>query len=536
MKNNTKIFSALAACSLILAGCSNNNDDEPTKQVTSAGTITGFGSVYVNGTRYITDNSNIIHNGTSGTDEANLKVGMKVVVSGVKPGDGSSSIAAEVKYLSDVSGQIQNIDIINLSLTVLGQTYFVTTNTKFDSLLFKELTIGQFVEISASKGELDKYTANYIEAIADTNEQQLVGKISQLDSDLKTFTIGGLSVDYTTAEVEGILADGTTVEIETIEALVNNVFIANEVEVKQDSLLKGEVLAVSGIINLINGDNFILEEQSFTLTPNTVFTQGSKEDLAVGSQVSLLASITNSESLNVDEIRIELATEISIEAVVEDITETSFTLLGQQFYVDQYTQYEDDSDLEQRDFSFSDINVGDLLEVDAFDDGSKLVSRSIEREEVGTKPEDEEVEVEGKVDHIELPSLSIKGIVINTTAQTEFESAQGQIINQAEFFATITLEDTVEAELVFQDGQWLAVEVEIEDVDSDNKKVELVGMVDSFVSSTSFTVNGFDVTTTAFTKYKAGSAADLAQNKKLELEGRVNNSGQIVATEIEFLN
>lgn len=531
MKKNITLVSAIAACSLILAGCNSDSKSDSSNKVTSAGVITGFGSVYVNGTRYITDTSNIIHNGTANSTQDALKVGMKVVVNADKQSDGSAPVAAEIKYLSDVTGQIQEIDLVNSTLTVLGQKYVVTASTKLDGFLFKELNTDTFVEISAFKNQAGEYTANYIEIEADTNEQQLVGEISNLNADLKTFSIGNLAVDYNTAEVEGSLANGITVEIETNQALRDNVFIATEVEVEDDSFIKGDELAISGIVNLIQGDNFILDEQAFTLTSDTEFTQGTKADLVAGSQVSLIAKVTNNESFEVTKVRIELANKISIEAVVEAVTETSFTLLGQEFSVDAYTQYEDESATDLRNFTFTDIAVGDLLEVDAFDNAGTLVSRSIEREEINAVAE--EAEVEGKVSSIDSPNLSIKGVVVATNNQTEFENAEGLEVTQAEFFATIALDDLVEAELAFVDGQWVAIEIEVED--EENKEVELAGSVDSFESSERFTVSGFTVITTENTIFENGSKADLAQGNKLDIEGRVNTAGEITAEEIEFL-
>jgi len=44
--------------------------------VSSTGVITGFGSVYLDGVRYLTDNADININGNSGADVSLLKVGM----------------------------------------------------------------------------------------------------------------------------------------------------------------------------------------------------------------------------------------------------------------------------------------------------------------------------------------------------------------------------------------------------------------------------------------------------------------------------
>ena len=82
MRHLYKSIAVIALTSLVLAGCG-SDDEEPVSHVTSSGVISGFGSVYVNGVRYTTKDSYIIANGRK-SDEAALKVGMKVVVAAKK--------------------------------------------------------------------------------------------------------------------------------------------------------------------------------------------------------------------------------------------------------------------------------------------------------------------------------------------------------------------------------------------------------------------------------------------------------------------
>ena len=62
---------------------------------------------------------------------------------------------------------------------------------------------------------------------------------------------------------------------------------------------------------------------------------------------------------------------------------------------------------------------------------------------------------------------------------------------------------------------------------------ELEGVITRFASATDFSVGGVGVTTTAQTSYEGGAAADLGLNVKVEIEGALNGSGQLVATKID---
>jgi hypothetical protein len=69
---------------------------------------------------------------------------------------------------------------------------------------------------------------------------------------------------------------------------------------------------------------------------------------------------------------------------------------------------------------------------------------------------------------------------------------------------------------------------------STNDRAEIEGLVTRFASAADFDVAGQRVTTTAATRYEAGSAANLALNVNVEVEGGFDASGRIVATEVEF--
>ena len=135
---------------------------------------------------------------------------------------------------------------------------------------------------------------------------------------------------------------------------------------------------------------------------------------------------------------------------------------------------------------------------------------------------------------VDLPSFSVKGINVLVDADTKFENALGNSINQEIFFQTIVKGDEVEVETYYTvDGLLVALEVEIDGDDKDNE-VELVGTIDNFTNIFSFTVNGHQVMTNLQTEYYNGSASDLKKGALIEVEGQMNGD-KLIADEIDFI-
>jgi hypothetical protein len=68
----------------------------------------------------------------------------------------------------------------------------------------------------------------------------------------------------------------------------------------------------------------------------------------------------------------------------------------------------------------------------------------------------------------------------------------------------------------------------------EGNEAEVEGLISRFVSPADFDVAGISATTTAQTDYEGGSEADLQLNVKIQVEGRVNAQGTIVASKIEI--
>src|SRR5210317_1740351 len=89
--------------------------------VFAQGSITGFGSIIVNGVKYETEGTEFEIDGETGT-EAELEIGDVVSISGTVNDDGISGTATTVTFDDVVEGPVTAKNANLLQLTVLGQT------------------------------------------------------------------------------------------------------------------------------------------------------------------------------------------------------------------------------------------------------------------------------------------------------------------------------------------------------------------------------------------------------------------------------
>ena len=137
---NTTLFkkTALLASIALFTACSDGGDTTGTGTTgvsNTSGVITGFGSVYINGVEYETDNASITIDGSQSA-ETELGVGDVCALQGSVNADGVTGTASAIictdeleGYVLDVSSLIDGIGTMN----VMGQIVTVTTDTVFDS-------------------------------------------------------------------------------------------------------------------------------------------------------------------------------------------------------------------------------------------------------------------------------------------------------------------------------------------------------------------------------------------------------------------
>ena len=204
---------ALLSSLLLIAACGGGGSDDSSSTGSSTdtgtatataftqGTVTGFGSVIVNGVRF--DDSSCTVTDDSGTAQAlgALRLGMRVEIdSSAVDTTTATARAHALRFGGLVTGPVEAVDATAGTLTVLGQGVDVTSTTVFDDSLaggLAAVATGAVVEVH---GLLDsatgRITATRIEPESSATRYKLRGVVRALDSTAKTFRIGAATINY----------------------------------------------------------------------------------------------------------------------------------------------------------------------------------------------------------------------------------------------------------------------------------------------------------------------------------------------------
>jgi hypothetical protein len=271
----------------------------------STGTVTAFGSIWVNGIEYDTTSAEIKVNGENAT-ESDLKIGMKVNVKTV------NNIASSIEYDSEVRGEVSNKGAA--SFEVLRQTVKVNTQTEYCfydeqincTFSFADLSNGDFVEVSGyfdSNGDIIA-TMVKLEDL-DPGQYQVKGIVSSLiTSSPKNFKINNLTVYYSGNPLG--IADGVLVKvIGTLYDPDADELIADEVEVEDTQASPGKELSLEGIVTQFTSQsNFEVNGQPVLTNDQTQF-EGDPALIDLNVKVEVKGTVNSSGKLVAKEVNIE---------------------------------------------------------------------------------------------------------------------------------------------------------------------------------------------------------------------------------------
>lgn len=434
--------------------------------IVSKGTITGFGSIVVNGVRYDTDGATIEVDGEPGT-ESDLKVGQVVVVQGTIEEDGSAAAATSVAFDDLVEGPVTAINNAMNTLTVLGQSVIVDADTSFDDSIsppsIDGIFVNDIVEVSGFFLADGRISATRIEKELPGGEFEVTGVVSDLTA--TTFRINNLIVDFGGAQLDdfpnGTPENGQLVEAKGNPPLGGNgELVATRVEFKGGDLpaADGDRAEVEGFITrFVSATDFDVEGVSVTTDASTMFVNGTSADLALNRKVEVEGVVNASGVLVASKIEIKLANFIRIEGQVDDRSGNQISIFGVPINTNDLTRFEDKSAQNLDSFGIDDIVVGDYLETRGYEDASGVVATLVEREDF-----DGEVALRGFVGEVTQPTFTILGVTIETDAGTQYRNVNDQPIAASDFFQNAAGR-LVEAKGTPSNGGIAADEVEFED-------------------------------------------------------------------------
>jgi hypothetical protein len=482
----TFLRSTLAACAaLVMTACGGggsgvaNNSTGAVGAVTQTsavtGTITGFGSVHVNGIHFNTNSAAISRNGAPAL-QSDLRVGQVVKVRGSVNDSTREGVASSVSQDDNVEGPISSIDVPNKKFVVLGQTVIVDTDTSFDDRIspasIAGLKVNDQVEVSGMVGANGDITATRIELRKPgVTQLEVTGKVSNLDSANRKFKINALTVNYSTAQLEGF-ATGAPANDDLVEARGNALnaageLVATKVEKKTAEARdadRGDRRELEGMITrFASKTDFDVAGRKVTTNASTRYENGTENDLALNVRLEVEGSLDAAGLVLVAaKIEFRRGGGAAIAGKVDSVDKANkkLTVMGVEITLTATTRLEDKSTAKVEMFSIDNINSGDYVRVRGIETGAnRLTATRLERRNAIT-----EVRVRGTARDVAAPRLTVLGVPVETNAGTRFEIDDSQSMTATQFFASAA------GRVVTAVGTWsgnslTASKVEFEDED-----------------------------------------------------------------------
>lgn len=469
--------------SLLLTACGGGSSDSSSgTPVASYGTITGFGSVIIDGVHYETSQAQFSIDGKSGRSQGELSVGQRVLVKGRIRDDGTRT-AEEVSYEAELHGVISAIDLGAGQLTALGQTIVIDASTLFDGVsALSELAVGDFIEISGSRAQDGSILASYIQKEDARSELEIKGLIASLDTTAKTFLINSQTVDYSTAIISPatyVLTEGAYVEV---EGALNSsgVLVAAKLSPENhfSQVPNGTLVEVEGLVSekVADLNVFKIGATVVSIGSSTVYENGTAADLVDGARVEAKGSLQSDGSLGASKIEFKLgghhqggaggddatgsigtaAAQMQAGITAVDTAARSFQVMGVTVFVADNTVYRDSRD-KLKTFNFSNLTVGDFVELGLVQSGGVLTALRVERDDSRARQL-----VQAAVDSVDADNhaLVIAGVAVNgNSASYRINDAA---VTAQNFFAQLAIGDKVKAKGTYSAGVLVATELELD--------------------------------------------------------------------------
>lgn len=456
-----------ALLGLLGAACGSNSSDDDSVvppagtagDIVVAGAITRFGSVFANGVEFDTAEASVRMDNAPAT-LAELRVGMVVSIGGALDPDSGTARAFEITFSDEAEGPISSIDHDAGRLVVLGRTVLVDELTVFDGAAFEELAAGNIVQVSGLRRSQEQVQATHVHRVAQAYAAgmtlEVKGAISGLDPARQRFNIGAQACDYSAAALElagAQLADGMYVEASATTPPAGDVMRLARVQSRDEHkdrhrLCDGECgFDLAGYVtSFVSATEFTVDSQPVTTTPDTVYTKGTVDTLALDVKVSILGTLDEAGVLVAEQIVFHLPAFIEIAGDVEAIDSESQTVvvLGIRVTTNELTLFRDHTAVGRRQFGFDDLAAGDRIHVRAVLDAGTVVASRLERE-----PADTSVVLKALVESIDRPSITLLGVTVTSDADTIFQDVAHLEIDADRFFSLIAAGDLVRVEGVY---------------------------------------------------------------------------------------
>jgi uncharacterized protein DUF5666 len=463
----TQRFALLwAAAALFIASCGGGTGGTgmTNTSAVSFGTITAFGSVFVNGVEFSTSGATITLDGVPAT-QGDLRVGMVVTVNGSH--SGSSGSATRIDVDDAVKGFVESISTDGTHWVVMGQTVLVDDQTRFENI--PHPGVNDFVEVHGLVRGGGVIAAGFIEKkTAPFPAFEVKGFVQNHTVGSTTFQIGALNVNFAGATINdmpnpamtswnGLLVEAKGNACATTP--VCGTLTATQVEPNGPQMQDVADFEIEGFVTAVPpavpSGSFKVGNQLVVTTGSTRFEGGVATDIVVGVKLEV-EGVLSGGMLTAS--KIEFRDSVRIEADIDAVGTSSFTLRGLPgitVTVNSLTQFQG---------SVSGLNnlfAGDHVQIRGrASSGNNVIATEVEKLSPDTR-----VELQGAIQAISGVSpnqvVTILGVSVST-AGVVFQDIDNSVITRDAFFAKAVVGTLVKARGTLGGGgiNWSEMELE----------------------------------------------------------------------------
>ena len=513
-----------AAATALLVACggggSSTGDSAPAAQY--EGTISGFGSVFVNGVRFDDTRATVTIDDETVSVGA-LKLGMRVALAGALGAGGDTGEATSVIVETGARGAVASINVAAGTFRIRHITVQTDAQTVFEGTTdLSTLRAGDWVETHGTvdfKNRVLNATRVEVKTPEEVGRVVLFGAATGVSA--TSFTLGDLTVNYAGARLigfdNGVISEGAMVRVRSNTAPVNSVLTATVVKaVKAPRFLDGTPSAVEGRIQqLVSAADFLVSGTAVDAS-NATFVNGVVGDLAEGKRVVVHGKLENGKVIatKLRFYRPDQDGEVRLIGLVSDfLSLQSFKVRGVATEASAATFINGTADQ---------LTSGRLVQIKGAAVGSLVTATSVEYLDSNLNG----ALLTGRVSEFVSTSnfkLGGQSAALADSARIIHGNA-ASIVNGATLWAKgqRNAGGTFVASTVFVVPNWIVATTQVAGT-----------VADPDAATGSFKLNGTLVTTSPATRYLGGDASGLLAGERIVVTGKMHN-GVLAAETINY--
>jgi hypothetical protein len=432
---------AHGAIALVLAACGGGGDGGiggtgTTPQDVSVGTITNFGSVWVNGVRFNSDDAtikrddDIVDKSTPLDRKGGLRRGMIARVDGSLSNAKADIITVE----SAVKGRVESVTGTT-QMVIMGQTVLLDSATVFEDNV--RPAAGDYAEVHGLVIGDGQISAGFVERKTTLATPPFVvhgivknqaGSNFNIGSLLVTLGAGAITNDMPSGSWNGLLVEvkGSTCA-GTPPVSPCGTLTASKVEPDGP---RGDIakIELAGFVTQVNATGFNLGTQP-VVTTGATFVGGLPSEVVVGTKLEVEGSLSGGIFTA---IKVSFRENVRFEANIASASGGILTLQGLggiTIETNSLTKYSGNAT------SFADLANNQNVRVRGRPgSGSTVVATEVE---VRSANPDSDVRFQAVASAAADPNLTMLGLTVNTSQINQFQDVIGNPISRAAFFNAI---------------------------------------------------------------------------------------------------